>query len=287
MLTRLRELDGTIVFMIFNVALILVSAMICVPCAEQIEPSPASMFRASLIYFAVVGWQPLVAFIVAGWLYKERSFDAGVRPIALHDSFVAVMIALIVIVIAVIIEAVANHAGAKPGAQIAPHMSWLAAAKVFGAFVTIVAILWLQAIIEELAWRGYVLPRLMRALGAWPGLLVHGLVWGVCYAPLFAVTGGGLMQSLSFVVTAGLMGAVLGWLRLSMRSIYASAASNATLTICAGLPLVFGGHRSLFSAVFGPIGWVPLAIVIVMIAWHRPWRTAIKIPWRRAPEHVN
>lgn len=92
-------------------------------------------------------------------------------------------------------------------------------------------------------------------------MFAHGFLWGLCYAPLFAVAGD-LLQSLAYIVTS-------------------------CLTICAGLPFLLIGEPSRFSATFEPPGWLPLAAVILSIAAHRPWRMAIAIPWRRMPEHVN
>jgi membrane protease YdiL (CAAX protease family) len=279
---RIRELDGAVVFVIVTAALTLLSAKLCIPVVDTLEPSAGAMLRASVLYVAVVGWQPLVAFAVARrWFGDERPFDEGIRPVALRDSLFSVVIALFVLAVAVVFETFAHHANASGPPQIQLVFSWPTVVRLVIAVITIVAILWLQAIIEEVAWRGFVLPRLMRALGPWPGLLAHGLVWGLCYSPLFAVTGASMLRSLGYVVTCALLGVVLGWLRLSTRSIYASAASNATLTICAGLPLLLVGEESRFSAAFEPPGWLPLAAVILLIAWHRPWRSTIVIPWRR------
>lgn len=278
---RLSELDGTMVFVAVNLALTLVSALICIPMRESTEPSAASMLRASLMYVAVVGWQPLVAFAIARRLFGVRGFDVGVRPLAFRDSFIAVLLAMFIVVVAVVVDMLASYGDGTVLAanRIVPSSSLVTTAKVLVAFAAVVAILWLQAIIEEVAWRGYVLPQLMGTLGPWPGLAVHGFLWGLCYSPFFAVAGGSVVRTLLFVVTSGLLGVVLGWLRLSSRSVYASAASNATLTICAGLPFVLLGERSLFSAAFGPHGWIPLVGIIVAIGCYRPWRRAIAVPW--------
>jgi membrane protease YdiL (CAAX protease family) len=286
---RLFELDAVMVFVVVNLALIVVSAVLCGSVMAEIEPGAGAMLRASLTYVAVVGWQPLAAFAVARRLFAERNFDDGIRPLGFRDTVVPIVIAMFVVLVAVVIDVVANRAGgnAEAAPRMMPSYSLIMTVKVLVAFAAVVAILWLQAIIEEVAWRGYVLPRLMRTFGPWPGLAVHGFLWGLCYSPFFAVAGGSVGRTLVFVVTSGLLGIVLGWLRLSSRSIYASAASNATLTICAGLPLVVLGKGSLLSAAFGPLGWVPLAAIIVAIACYRPWRRAIAIPWRRTPEHVN
>jgi membrane protease YdiL (CAAX protease family) len=288
MLDRIRELDGAVVFVTVTVALTLVSAIACIPVSEEIEPSANAMLHASVIYVAVVGWQPLVAFAVSRRLFGDQQpFDEGIRPVALRHSMFSVIVAVFVLGVAVVIETIAHHTGASTPPEILSTFSWSTVVRLVVAVMAIVSILWIQAIIEEVAWRGFLLPRLMRALGPWPGLVVHGLVWGLCYSPLFAVAGASVLRSLGYVVTCGLLGVVLGWIRLSTRSIYASAASNATLTICAGLPLLLVGEASRFSAAFEPPGWLPLVVVVLMIAWHRPWRRAIAIPWRRIPEPVS
>jgi membrane protease YdiL (CAAX protease family) len=287
MLDRIRELDSAVAFVTITVALTLLSALACIPVADELEPSAGAMLRASVIYVAVVGWQPLVAFALARRLFPDaQPFDDGIRPVALRHSMASVIIAVFVLGVAVVFETVAHRAGTSAPPQILATFSWSTVIRLVVAVMTIVSILWIQAIIEEVAWRGFLLPRLMRALGPWPGLVVHGLVWGLCYSPLFAVAGATVTRSLGYVVTCGLLGIVLGWIRLSTRSIYASAASNATLTICAGLPLLLVGHASRFSAAFEPPGWLPLVVVVVMIAWHRPWRRAITVPWRRRREPV-
>lgn len=260
---RPRELEGPLVFAAATCVLTLASAAMCLP-------SSGSMLHASVVYVAVIGWQPLAALAIARrWFGDRDGFDDGIRPIALRESFVAVAIAMFVLAVAVLVG----------GSGRAVAVADLGLPELLIAFVVIVTLLWLQAVIEELAWRSYVLPRLMRALGTWPGLVVHGVLWGLCYAPLFRSSG--------YLVTYALLGTLLGWLRLATRSIYASAAANATLTICAGVPLLLVGEDARFSAAFEPAGWLPMLAVIAFILVHRPSRRAIAIPWRWLPEHVN
>lgn len=285
---RLRQLNGPVVFVIVTLVLTASSASLCMPAADQFQPNAHAMLRASVIYVAVVGWQPLVAYAIARRLFSDPiSFDDGVRPVALRDSLFSVFVAVFVLFVAVVVETLASRADGVAPPELVDRLSLVRLARLVFAFVAIIAMLWLQAIIEELTWRGYVLPRLMQTLGAWPGLVVHGLVWGLCYSPLFALGGGSVLRSLGYVVTCGLLGVVLGWLRLATHSIYASAASNATLTICAGLPLLLIGEASRFSAAFEPTGWLPLIVMIVLIAWRQPWRTAIAVPLRRMPPRVR
>jgi membrane protease YdiL (CAAX protease family) len=253
------------------------------------EPSASGLLRASLVYAAVVGWQPLVAFALVRRLERQRSIDYGLRPAAPGCSLLSIAVAIAVLAAAALVDAVLTRSSHPVPWPAAAGASWVTALSSVAAFAGVVAVLWLQAVAEELAWRGYLLARLMRALGPWPGLILHGALWGLCYAPVFVVVGG--MQSLdrvaAFVVTCSLLGVILGWLRLASGSIYASAASNATLTICAGLPLVLQGASSYLVAVFEPVGWLALLAAIGVFASRASWRSRIVVPSRRMPEHVN
>jgi membrane protease YdiL (CAAX protease family) len=275
---RFRELDGPAVFVIITAVFTLIAAVLCLPLAERIDPVAGAVLRASVIYVAVIGWPPLVAVAITRRWFSELQSppDDGIRSVPARGSMLSIAIALFVLAVAFVIELTLDQQ-LEEQPSVLGELSWSELLRVVIAFVIAIAILWIQAIVEELAWRGYLLPRLMRTLGPWRGLAVHGFVWGVCYAPLFAASGASIARSLDYVVTCGLLGFVLGWLRLATNSIYASAASNATLTICAGLPLLLVGQPSRFSAAFQPSGWLPLAVVVAAIAWYRPWRSAITL----------
>jgi uncharacterized protein len=84
---------------------------------------------------------------------------------------------------------------------------------------------------EELGWRGYLLPRLVRA--AWPfPLALTGLVWGVWHFPLFFLTGyahGAVTLSIfMFTVLTILFGIFIGWLRLASGSVFVAAMAHAS-----------------------------------------------------------
>lgn len=271
----LRSLEGVVVFLIVTMGLTFGSALLLVQPLEA-QVSWSTMLRASVIYVAVVGWQPLIGFAIARRFESERlPFDEGLRRAPLRGSLLSVGFSLFVLAVAV-----ALHTNEPTPDEITT--SPIDVARVVLAFAGVVALLWFQAIVEELGWRSYVLPRLMRAFGPWPGLLAHGVLWGLCYAPWFALSGGSIERSIGYAVTCCLLGIVLGWLRLASHSILASAASNATLTICAGLPVILVGGPSQFSAAFEPAGWIPLAMIVAAIALHRPWRRAVEIPWLTA-----
>src|SRR6185295_16226007 len=106
---------------------------------------------------------------------------------------------------------------------------------VSAALVCSLLLVWGQALAEEVGWRGYFLVRLMERIGPWRGLLLHGLVWGLWYAPPLVFATQGLtrapLRSATFVLTCALLGALLGWLRLASRSVVPATVANAVLTL--------------------------------------------------------
>ena len=260
----MRDLRGPALFVIATFALTWGTASL-------IDTRATTLLGATLVYAAVVGWQPLVARWLSRWLVDDqRGLDPGDRAATTPFSVLSIVAPLVLLALA------ALAAGSRIPAHVALPADLVDASS---TYLGMIAVLWLQAIAEEIAWRGYLLPRLMRRLGSWPGLLVHGVLWGVCYAPI--VFAG------NFVVTCCLLGVLLGWLRLASGSVYASAASNATLTICAGLPLALQGAPAPLGAVFEPIGWLPMLAAIAWICLRSPLRAAITVPERPLPEHVN
>jgi membrane protease YdiL (CAAX protease family) len=246
------------------------------------------LLRASLLYAAVVGWQPLFALWIVRRVVDRTFVDHSRRTISPRYTWFSIVLPILLLVGATIVDVLvgASRTAADTG-QLAVDGSDVAVA--VAAFLGVLAVLWMQACVEELAWRGYVLPRLMEVSGPWPGLFLHGVLWGACYAPVFLVGNGDVQlgRMAGFVVTCGLLGVLLGWLRLASGSIAASATCNATLTICAGLPLVLQGVSPLFGAVFEPAGWLPMLVLVALIVLRPSWRAAVAVPRRRVPEHLN
>jgi membrane protease YdiL (CAAX protease family) len=123
---------------------------------------------------------------------------------------------------------------------------------------------------EELGWRGYLLPRLMRA--GWPSpLLLSGIVWGVWHLPLFVFTGyahGALVLSLlMFTLLTVLFGVFIGWLRLTSGSVFvatmAHASFNAFVQSFFGVSFVGDGAWFLI----GDYGILTLISYGTLVAW--------------------
>lgn len=256
------------------------------------------LFTTSLLYAVTMGWQPLLAtWVVRRWIDPPDHMDLGLRPARRIFSVVGAAAAL-----GFVLAAIGLAWGAS---ALAPSLRSLGAAPLYGtaeaappagalsawtlalplAFAGTFALVWLQAFTEEIGWRGYFLPRAMERLGRWPGLLLHGAVWGTWYAPVLFFTSyrphegaGSLGKSLAFVVTCVLVGTLLGWLRLASRSLAPAIVANTALTLATGLPYVVHGlDAGLRAAAFGPAGWALLALSIAALARSR-FRLAVQTP---------
>ena len=235
----------------------------------------------SLLYALTMGWQPLVAtWMTRRWVENEPADNGMRRPtrgyLALA-SFGPLLLALgaSIVAWAVGLASLAGESATPVGAP-----SWATSVTLAGAMVVAVVLIWVQAFAEEVGWRGYFLTRLMEQVGPTRGLLLHGLAWGVWYAPVLlagANVGEGPGRFAIFAVTCALLGGLLGWLRLASGSVLASATANAVLTASAGLPLLLGGFDvGLRGAIYGPAGWVPMGLLLAAVLVG-PCRRAVRL----------
>ncbi|HEU4407098.1 MAG TPA: CPBP family intramembrane glutamic endopeptidase [Polyangiaceae bacterium] len=247
-----------------------------------------------------MGWQPLVAvWAVRRWVDPSDAPGLGLRRAPWSFTVVGGVAALGVTALAALVAALAAalglgsapllHGDATAGFAADVRPAWALASLALTFFGTLVLV-WAQSLAEEVAWRGYVLPRMMERLGAWRGLVSHGAAWGLWYAPvLFFATyeplapSTSLGRSAGFVLTCVLLGTLLGWLRLAARSLVPAVVTNAVLTLAAGLPsFVHGLDAGLRSAALGPAGWLVLLATIGGLSLSR-WRSAVRPPPPLAP----
>lgn len=246
------------------------------------EPVETRLLRAAVYYAGLMTFQPLVAvWIVRRW-FDTGGPDLGLRaaPVRLHlfAIIIALLMASVAMAIALFLQGDATTASAM-----APQLegSFASAStgviRVFG-FAGMVFILWAQAMAEEIGWRGYLLARLMRSGGPFVGLFAHGGLWGLWYAPVLLLCSGSALPPLArcaaFVVTCSLLGVLLGFIRILSRSVIVSATANAFLTMAAALPLVLQGEAGPRTAIYLPVGWVPLALGLLVLLVQR-YRSAI------------
>lgn len=222
------------------------------------ESPPVRLFRASLYYAAVMGWQPLVGAWLARWVRQDRAPVPGLRGARVADVAIAVGVAAGLAAVAMVVARLVGEP-APTGAGIG---GGLAAAALL--------ILCVQALTEEYGWRGFPLACAVETWGPRAGLVIHGVAWGAWYAPLFLVASSDPRSSLAaaggFVVTCLLLGVVLGWLRLRSGSLLPSAVANVVLTVVAGLPLLLhDGSTGARDAVFRWPGWPVLGVAALLI----------------------
>jgi uncharacterized protein len=239
------------------------------PWLREGEPLSTRLLSAALYYAAVMGWQPLVGAWLARLVRDERQrTPAGVRRPRLREIAVA---ALLAVGLAALSMVVARAFGEPTSDATAQPLGSGTALAVAGALV----VLAVQAFTEELGWRGFPLTWAVERWGERGGLVIHGLVWGIWYAPMFLISSGAPSESLpiatGFAVTCLLLGIVLGWLRLWSGSVFPSMVANAVLTVAGGLPMLAlagsSGHR---DAVFRWPGWLVIgAVAAALLVWRR------------------
>lgn len=250
----------------------------------QSVPTPLRLLVSSLVYAVCMGWQPLVAlWIVRRWVDRVNLDDvlgaarprfyalAAVAPLVLAG--LAMAIALMWPGSALYATESASESGQSSLGRLLLLVASAAAA---------LTLLWIQALAEEVGWRGYFLARFMGELGPWPGLALHGAIWGLWYAPILLLASGDFavssLRSASFVLTCMFLGALLGWLRLASKSVVPTTLANSLLTVTAGLPfLLQGDDPGLRGAAYGPAGWLPMTVALGLLLATR-FRQAVRTP---------
>jgi membrane protease YdiL (CAAX protease family) len=236
-----------------------------------------------------MGWQPVAAvLLVRRYVEPGLPLDAGLRRARARFMLLAVLVPCLAMLAASVVElALAPH-GAVFAASL-PAATFWSSFLVVMLMLSAGALVYGQCLVEEVAWRGYFLVRAMELAGPRRGLIAHGLIWGIWYAPIVMLTAGGASGSLAkaaeFVVTCVLLGISLGWLRLASRSIVPAVTANVTLTLGAGLPIMLSGSEvGSRAAVYLPAGWAPLLLISCWLVFTRH-RSAIAIP--RPPRKVR
>jgi len=91
------------------------------------------------------------------------------------------------------------------------------------------------ALVEEIAWRGYLQPRLISRYGLYRGVFLLGIVWGIFHFPFDFSSRMTLTQILIHAVTRLLncvsWGFALSWLTLRSRSVLPAALAHGLMNI--------------------------------------------------------
>jgi uncharacterized protein len=127
---------------------------------------------------------------------------------------------------------------------------------------------------EEIGWRGFLLPRLIKAgLGQWSALLLSGIIWGLWHAPLI-IRGHNYPDHpyLGVLLMTGfttLVGIIFGWLQLASGSVWVPTLAHASLNAVAGIPflLLTPFDTAVGGMLTSLIGWIPMAVFIGWLWW--------------------
>ena len=116
---------------------------------------------------------------------------------------------------------------------------------------------------EEIGWRGYMLPRLVRLTGIPTAVVVSGVVWGLWHAPIILLgynyARPGIDGLLLMVVGCICVGAWFSWLRIRGGSVWPAIFAHGALNAAAGLYLLVSARPDVDGATAGPLGvagWV-------------------------------
>jgi len=127
---------------------------------------------------------------------------------------------------------------------------------------------------EEIGWRGFLLPRLLKAgLGQWPALVLTGIIWGIWHAPII-LRGHNYPDHPYlgvFLMTAftTLVGIIFGWLQLASGSVWVPTLAHASLNAVAGIPFVLltPFDTAVGGMLTSVIGWIPMVVFIAWLWW--------------------
>ncbi len=163
----------------------------------------------------------------------------------------------------------------------APPLEVPVAALLVGQLVNVVigaVINTVPAVGEELDWRGYLFPRLLR-LGTVPAIVVSGVVWGLWHAPLLVLGYNypGTSPAVAIAAMCGMttvMGAILAWVRMRSNSVWPAALGHGAVNAAAGFTFVLAEAGSTVdttqASILGWSGWiVPTAVVVVLVVRQR------------------
>jgi membrane protease YdiL (CAAX protease family) len=107
----------------------------------------------------------------------------------------------------------------------------------------------------------------MQQLGVWPGVLLHGAIWGFWQAPLIVLSGynypgHNLVGVPWFIISCALLGVLFGWLQLASGSVFAPTIAHTTFNASGPAPVLL--LRDVDAAIGGVL-WSPTIGGLVML----------------------
>lgn len=149
----------------------------------------------------------------------------------------------------------------------------LVAAQFVNVLIAALVINIIPALGEEIGWRGWLLPKLLK-FGPWGAIGLSGVIWGLWHAPVILLGYNypqtpGWLAMLAMIGFCTVMGGVFGWLRLRGGSVWPAALAHSSLNASATLSLLFiakdGTYNPLHTNITGWSGWIIPAIILVTV----------------------
>ncbi|MGE0652614.1 MAG: CPBP family glutamic-type intramembrane protease [Alphaproteobacteria bacterium] len=169
----------------------------------------------------------------AGWA------SLGLHRAGLRGWLPALLIPLAVLGCAYLLAWGAGLAGFAVSAELAQIGFWMLPAAAL--FEIVMHLLLTGALAEEIGWRGYLLPRLVPALGPRGALSLTGLLHGMWHLPIMLLTplyhsgANWLIVLPLFLIGSVVWGNVVGYLRLATGSVWPSALLHAAHNVFWGI----------------------------------------------------
>ncbi|MCW4464629.1 CPBP family intramembrane metalloprotease [Glutamicibacter sp. MNS18] len=238
----------------------------------------------------IMMWTPAIAALIVTLFQRQlRGFarDVGLWPVRPVGRFLLGVLLGVLIPLALIFQAlfVGDAIGVYPadfehmvGVRIlagsdgvAKFLALQFSFVVLGGFLNA-----LPALGEEIGWRGWLWPRLLR-LGAVPAIVLSGVIWGVWHAPLLLLGYNYPYSSgpMSLVYMSGMcivLGAFLGWLRMYSASVWPVAIAHGVFNAAVGFGALFLAFGAFLEpskmTIMGWSGWLlPAAVIAVMVVF--------------------
>jgi membrane protease YdiL (CAAX protease family) len=241
------------------------------------------------------GWIPLAAAVLViaacGGLLRRAAWSGlGVRSAGFRAWLPAIAIPGAVLSAGYLVAAATGNA--QLGLRETPPLVFA------GTTVAIVAAGSIEAIGEELGWRGFLLPRLAD-LGRVRAGLAGGLLWAVWHAPLIYIAaayhgGAGPVYMASFTITIVAMGFVANELRMASGSSWPAVvfhgAHNGFMFQLGALTV---GSSGLLAGIGEESGIVPMTLYLLVAVWivaRRPaWQSPppVQVPGADLPRRLR
>jgi membrane protease YdiL (CAAX protease family) len=214
------------------------------------------------VYVAGLMWSPGVAAILTCLLTRTPLASLGWKWGQWKWQWAAFLIPLAYALVAYTVVWTMGWGGVVSPAfleHVRKDMGWLhvSDAVVVGGYVLLMGVVGMvascaHALGEEIGWRGFLAPSLVRKIGFWGGAIVTGLIWTAWHVPvlLFSVYNNGTQWWYGlgcFTVLVVSISVVMTWLRMRSGSLWTGMLAHAS-------------HNLLIQAILTPMTFATGAI---------------------------